>query len=297
MSLAFAIVFVTLSTLGLQVEGELISFRSTPNPPTGQDITSAVFKSKQNLNILPAAYGDFNGDKLTDILTIDKNRTTVTIYFANKKAPFMRPGPSWNFTASDKKRKEGFLKINSVTMGDFNGDGLMDLMVTTSNRIKLGKTNLHIPCNFIPWTEIQTDAQFLNDSILNITYTVIATELVFCIGNGESFNCSESEKDLKLRSLVQEPMVLDLNRDMILDVVGEIWEIQQGTGNDTANYTNKDGTGTWACTNVPKLSKVKAVWLSEEEGPASKFEPNAFEEIAGKSNRKLSNYEIFSCFY
>lgn len=80
-------------------------------------------------NILPAAYGDFNSDGLTDLFVIVNygshhyvqillGNTTVERYFS--------PKPELQCEHKDK--------VTSVVPGDFDGDGLMDVLTTVYNR-------------------------------------------------------------------------------------------------------------------------------------------------------------------
>lgn len=70
---------------------------------------------------LPAAFGDFNSDELTDMFVI-LNKNTLQILLGSDKEPTMYadPGLKCKFNST----------LSSVVPGDFNGDALMDVMVT-----------------------------------------------------------------------------------------------------------------------------------------------------------------------
>ena len=59
---------------------------------------------------------------------------------------------------------------------------------------------------------------------------------------------------------------------MILDIVGEYWDVKwiNYTYNDSATRCNYTAP-------IPKLTKIKAVWLSDEGHPATNLETNVFE--------------------
>ena len=48
------------------------------------DITDSVFGNEGN-SFLPAAFGDFNSDKLTDIIVLKKDRKSVAVLLASEQ--------------------------------------------------------------------------------------------------------------------------------------------------------------------------------------------------------------------
>ncbi|XP_043594847.1 T-cell immunomodulatory protein [Bombus pyrosoma] len=90
------------------------------------DITPAVFGNV--LDGMPAAFGDFNSDELTDVFMLRKNGTTVEIFLATEQEPHLRP-------SSDLSCTFGHL-IVGVVPGDFDGDVFMDVLVITYNKEK-----------------------------------------------------------------------------------------------------------------------------------------------------------------
>ena len=49
-----------------------------------RNITDSVFGSEEN-SFLPAAFGDFNSDKLTDIIVLKKDRKSVAVLLASEQ--------------------------------------------------------------------------------------------------------------------------------------------------------------------------------------------------------------------
>lgn len=84
------------------------------------DITNAVFGTVTDG--MPAAFGDFNSDELTDVFVIRDNQRTVEVLLAAEEEPLLRPARiSCNFPGQH---------ITSVVPGDFDGDAFMDIMIT-----------------------------------------------------------------------------------------------------------------------------------------------------------------------
>ena len=121
----FAFTLLALTQISQLANGEQV-----------RNITTNIFGD--NTQILPMAFGDFNSDKLTDVIAISLDRTKLSILLAEEQT----------FTSSiishhtyfknpakvDKKRLK--LECNSndevienVVLGDFDGDGGMDLFV------------------------------------------------------------------------------------------------------------------------------------------------------------------------
>ncbi|XP_066594656.1 T-cell immunomodulatory protein [Prorops nasuta] len=137
------------------------------------DITRAVFGNV--LDGMPAAFGDFDSDELTDVFMLRKDGRTVEIFLASDQEPLLRPRQDLNCTFDDI--------VTSVVPGDFNGDVFMDVLVTTSKRSDPNITHVHIL-----WST-----------------------------NGQ-LNCSD-----RIHSLISmrgQPLALDYNQDMIIDLFG-----------------------------------------------------------------------------
>ncbi|XP_063975129.1 T-cell immunomodulatory protein [Diachasmimorpha longicaudata] len=138
---------------------------------TTSDITSAVFGNV--LDGMPAAFGDFNSDELTDVFVLRKNATTLEILLASDQEPLLRPA---NLTCTFKN------VVTSVVPGDYDGDVFMDILVTTYSR-QDALTHVHVI-----W------------------------------GGPGPMNCSNEETPLlKMKG---QPLTIDYNQDMIIDLFG-----------------------------------------------------------------------------
>ncbi|EFN80779.1 T-cell immunomodulatory protein [Harpegnathos saltator] len=137
------------------------------------DITSAVFGNV--LDGMPAAFGDFNSDELTDVFMLRENGTMVEIFLAADQEPLLRPGQNLNCSFKDQH-------VTSVVPGDFDGDVFMDILVTTYSK------KHHVTFVHILWG-----------------------------GNGH-LNCSNEWNPLI--EMHDQPLALDYNRDMIIDLFG-----------------------------------------------------------------------------
>ncbi|CAD0196729.1 unnamed protein product [Chrysodeixis includens] len=137
------------------------------------DMTESSFGKYQEGVI--AAFGDFNSDELTDAFVI-KNYSSVEVYLAYDKEPFMRP--------SDYACNFSNIVITSIVPGDYDGDAYMDILLTT---------------------------QSVNDTSNLHTVRILW-------GGESTLNCSDA---LFIKAIsVGQPLVMDYNRDMILDLFG-----------------------------------------------------------------------------
>lgn len=93
-------------------------------PAKCSDITAAVFGDV--LDGMPAAFGDFNSDELTDVFMVRKNDTTVEIFLAAEQEPLLRPSSDLSCTFSRM--------VVGVVPGDFDGDVFMDVLVVTFDK-------------------------------------------------------------------------------------------------------------------------------------------------------------------
>ncbi|KAL7293645.1 hypothetical protein TKK_0012726 [Trichogramma kaykai] len=139
------------------------------------DITTAVFGKE--LDRMPAAFGDFNSDELTDVFVLTKDAKTVQIMLAYMEEPLLRPSEKYSCTFNKSK-------ITSVVPGDFDGDVFMDIMITTVNKAN--------------------DTTFINVYIL--------------WGGKDELQCADESKPLLI--MAHEPLAMDYNQDMIVDLFG-----------------------------------------------------------------------------
>lgn len=136
------------------------------------DITPAVFGNAHYG--MPAAFGDFNSDELTDVFMLRDNGMTVEIFLAAEQEPLLRANSDLRCTFRHM--------VVSVVPGDFDGDVFMDVLVMTFNK----DHNRYYA--YILWG-----------------------------GNGR-LNCTNEDQPLiKMRG---QPLALDYNQDMIIDLFG-----------------------------------------------------------------------------
>jgi len=140
---------------------------------SANDITNAVFGNASRGSV-PAAFGDFNSDKLTDIFVIRDDGSTLEVLLAGTKEPIMQPS---NLTCHFSKGS-----ITSVVPGDFDGDAVMDILVTTLDKSQ----NTSV---FVLW------------------------------GAQNSIECPDDESH-PILTTKDQPLVLDYNQDMIADLFG-----------------------------------------------------------------------------
>ncbi|KAG0054100.1 hypothetical protein BGZ83_011984 [Gryganskiella cystojenkinii] len=130
-----------------------------------------------------AAFGDFNGDKYTDIITLSDDQTSFSIYLWDH--------PSWSFsilpaaTIRIDQSPQNFI-ITNIVPGDFNHDGRLDLLV-------MGQV----------------------DPVRNPN-----GELMMRIYLGNIDNGWDAEFITLPSSTSQQPMTFDVNGDMRTDLLG-----------------------------------------------------------------------------
>ncbi|CAH1154024.1 unnamed protein product [Phaedon cochleariae] len=135
---------------------------------------------------MPAAFGDFNSDELTDVFVLRENGHTMEILLANEEEPLLRPARPQPLSCHFNDHL-----ITSVVPGDFDGDALMDILVSTLRK------------------SVSTD----ND--LERSFTD-----VYIIWGGASYlNCSVEKKPVL--TMIGQPLAIDYNGDMIIDLFGQ----------------------------------------------------------------------------
>lgn len=147
-------------------------------PVAANDITNAVFGSVRD--VLPAAFGDFDSDELTDMFVLrdlGNNVMAVEIMLASNEEPLLRPNKTLRCTFPDTR-------VTSVVPGDFDGDALMDLLVT-GHPPSSGPSDTRV---YVLW------------------------------GGMHSLKCAD--KDKYLFKMKGEPLAIDYDGDMIIDLFG-----------------------------------------------------------------------------
>lgn len=176
------------------------------------DITDSVFGS--NFKGQPAAFGDFDSDELTDMFILKDGGQSVEIMFGSNLEPFLRP-------RTETKCKFNKHQITSVVPGDFNGDALMDLLVTVKNKTESKGGFLFFG----------SDPPQNNDLDVYVLW-----------GDLNSLHCPK-EEDKPLFTIVDQPLVINFDDNMIVDLFG-VKKLSNGTTqkmfwvfNSTGNFT------------------------------------------------------------
>lgn len=139
------------------------------------DITPQAFGDINDAII--AAFGDFNSDELTDVLTLSTDGREVSILLASYVEQLLRRSDNTRCTFTH-------LNITSIIPGDFDGDAFMDVLVTS-----VSSTNSTLLDIYINW------------------------------GGLDTLHCAD-ENEKPLFRTIGEPMALDYNQDMIIDLFG-----------------------------------------------------------------------------
>ncbi|CAH1708192.1 T-cell immunomodulatory protein [Aphis gossypii] len=160
----------------------------------------------------PAAFGDFDSDELTDMFVLKDQGRSIEIMFGSNVEPFLKPG-------TQTKCKFNKHQITSVVPGDFNGDALMDLLVTVKNITTSGA--------FSNWFKPSEQNNDLDVHILWGGLSVLA--------------CPNEDKPLF--TIVDQPLVINYDTNMIVDLFG-VKKMANGTTqrmfwlfNSTGNFT------------------------------------------------------------
>lgn len=153
------------------------------------DITFPVFGN--DVHGQPAAFGDFDSDELTDMFILKDQGRTVEIMFGSNIEPFLRPN-------TQTKCKFDEHQITSVVPGDFNGDALMDLLVTVKNVTATSG-------GMSSWFSRHESQN--NDLDVHILW-----------GGLNVLKCPNEDKPLF--TIVDQPLVINYDSNMIVDLFG-----------------------------------------------------------------------------
>lgn len=146
------------------------------------DITTQAFGDINDTII--SAFGDFNSDELTDVFVRSTDGQTLEILLASDQEPLLRRSPNTKCIFKE-------LSITSIVPGDFDGDAFMDLLITSKPKPKPNATDI-------------------NPNLL---------EVYINWGGSDVLNCTD-ESAGPLFQMIGEPVALDYNSDMIIDLFG-----------------------------------------------------------------------------
>ncbi|KAI5729771.1 hypothetical protein M8J76_006465 [Diaphorina citri] len=170
--------------------------------PPSNNMTLPVFGSVTDG--LPAAFGDFNSDELTDMFVLRDDRHTLQILLGADTEPLLRPAPDGALKCTYEK------SISSVVPGDFDGDALMDVMITLYDKRRINPGEPTVSDVIVLW------------------------------GNINHLNCTPEDKPL-LKVKAQPLAVFYSPEDMIVDLFGEnekgvrtFWEFNKNRTEPTA---------------------------------------------------------------
>jgi len=139
----------------------------------------------------PAAFGDFDSDELTDMFVLKDQGRSIEIMFGSNVEPFLKPG-------TQTKCKFNKHQITSVVPGDFNGDALMDLLVTVKKLITVTLSGIF---NLLPANKQD------NDLDVHILW-----------GRLNVLTCPNENKPLF--TIIDQPLVINYDNNMIVDLFG-----------------------------------------------------------------------------
>ncbi|XP_017762283.1 PREDICTED: T-cell immunomodulatory protein [Eufriesea mexicana] len=192
------------------------------------NITPAVFGNV--LDGMPAAFGDFNSDELTDVFMLRKNCTTVEIFLAAEQEPLLRPSSNLSCTFHRL--------VVSVVPGDFDGDVFMDVLVITYDEKtklsfgyilwggngRLNCTNEEDPLIMMKGQPLALD--YNNDMIIDLFGLNEHSKRTFWVFDQSrnrpksiSIDTLPEERPLPSISQPHSNAYLDLNNDFLADLV------------------------------------------------------------------------------
>lgn len=184
----------------------------------------------------PAAFGDFDSDELTDIFILKNQGHSIEVMFGSNVEPFLTLGSSLT--------KCTFLnhQITSVVPGDFNGDALMDLLVTVKNVTSRGVLS------FLSLSEQQNDP----DLDVHILW-------------GELTKLKCANEETPLFTIVDQPLVINYDTNMIVDLFG-VKKMANGTKQRMFWLFNSTGNFTEVPMVLPKENKNSEIRIPQSHG-------------------------------
>jgi len=165
------------------------------------NITAAVFGTTQaNRSFIPAAFGDFNSDKLTDMVVLKDSEKTVAVLLATEQKVVSSGDDPPLFVARpdsslECNAPEG--KIVSAVPADFDGDGGLDLMIVTKKIMNIEGQSKKVMAVWVIWGDSSPGAALDCDKKVKVVPI----------------------KNESVQQFDSEPVVIDYNRDYIADLL------------------------------------------------------------------------------
>jgi len=167
-----------------------------------RDITQQIFNFSPDNSFIPTAFGDFNSDKLTDmvVLKVDddsKERTSVKILIARQQSLVATNSEKYFSSGDTKSGTECRLETGSIVSAvpaDFDGDGGMDLLLLFTESETQGPPYTAR----ILWGEHRIDPP---------------THKLLCFGD------TPQEWRQEISGLMSEPLVFDYDGDYTADLL------------------------------------------------------------------------------
>jgi hypothetical protein len=222
------------------------------------------------------ATGDFNGDGIPDLVVTNPDSNTVTVMLGNGDGTFTISSTPQTGSASPPDDSVPFY----VAVGDFNGDGILDLAVVNALgdkvRILLGNGDgTFTPTATSPGTGLTPAAivvgDFNGDGILDLAVVNSASDMVtILLGNGEGTFTSVVNVATGITPF--SIAVGDFNGDGILDLAVANSCGSAGSGSCPSNGTvtvllgNGDGTFTATSTSPATGSAPNAIAAADFNG-------------------------------
>src|ERR1041384_5684396 len=185
------------------------------------------------------AVGDFDGDGKLDLAVTNSQSNVVSILLGNGDGTFQAPPAPLTLPNVNKP--------SSVAVGDFDGDGKLDLALADGNTVLvvpgLGDGSFDAPLDLAQKNSpaFETVADFNRDGIPDLAITSLSDKNI-CIrlGNGnDTFASCDGDFKRDVPATPQYIVAADLNGDGILDLVvpldGSLISIFQGASDGSLN--------------------------------------------------------------
>jgi len=232
-----------------------------------QNVTSSVFAKVSSLSFWPAAFADFNSDKLTDLIVVDANKPSVVAVLLAQATTFSIADEKYFNSMEEAKRSHLSCDLEGMTVvgaqpADFDGDGAMDLAVV-AKAATAGSAEVERTVYLLWGDHRQESGQWQVTDDLSVSSAVPAHSLV-CPAAAESRGQAVS------LVIEGEPSILDANGDNVADLLAQV-----------------NGTlGVWLF-GAGRRAKPDFLPLGQEHGQLKTPHSNAFVDANGDGQADL----------